>query len=203
MNQLAFGRVGSASSQVWNLGGDYGLQSASCISSRVRYDSGSCVHRLRVRWQRRIGWSSRRCWQWGTSGGGSASPGGAGMSRPGAGTGTVLPPTNAQGTNTQGPATQGTATQGGAIQGDARQDGAGQGPAAAGGTLDPPTGVPNNTGSTGAVRSGTGQRAGGGGGGSLGNQTGLGNIGPETERERRAQEESEEATKRICMNDCR
>jgi hypothetical protein len=31
----------------------------------------------------------------------------------------------------------------------------------------------------------------------------LGNIGPETERERRAQEESEKATKKICVNDCR
>ena len=34
--------------------------------------------------------------------------------------------------------------------------------------------------------------------GSTGNQTGLGNIGPETEKEQRAQEQSDKATKSIC-----
>jgi len=122
--------------------------------------------------------------------GGGATGSSRSVSPGDAGTGTVLPPPhNTQGTNTQGPATQGTETQGtetqgGGIQSGARQDEAGQGTAERG-TLNSPTGAMDNTGSTGTARIGTGQRAGGGGGGSLGNQTGLGNIGPETEWERR------------------
>jgi hypothetical protein len=66
--------------------------------------------------------------------------------------------------------------------------------------LTPPIPAPGMTGSVGnpgAASSGA-PRQGPGAGGSAGNQTGLGNIGPETEKEQRAQEQSDRATKSIC-----
>jgi len=62
---------------------------------------------------------------------------------------------------------------------------------------------PSTTGATAdpsATSSGA-PRQGPGAGGSAGNQTGLGNIGPETEKEQRAQDQSDKTTKRIC-NGC-
>ena len=52
----------------------------------------------------------------------------------------------------------------------------------------------DRTGTTGSV----GMRQGRAASGSAGNQTGLGNIGPETEKEGQAQEQSDKATKSIC-----
>jgi hypothetical protein len=66
--------------------------------------------------------------------------------------------------------------------------------------VTPPIVPPGATSSGGnPVSTGSGgPRQGPGAGGSTGNQTGLGNIGPETEKEQRAQEQSDKATRSIC-----
>jgi len=103
-----------------------------------------------------------------------------------------------------GAATGGTVSPGAAgpagTVGTTQQSGGSNPNSAAGQSLTPPIAAPGTTGSVGApgtTNSGA-PRQGPGASGSAGNQTGLGNIGPETEREQRAQEESDKATKRIC-----
>lgn len=74
--------------------------------------------------------------------------------------------------------------------------------ASQGGALTPPIVPPGTTGSVGSqgnVSSGA-PRQGPGAGGSAWNQTGLGNMGPETEKEQQAQEQSDKATKSICID---
>ncbi len=60
-----------------------------------------------------------------------------------------------------------------------------------------PPGTTGSVANPGSAGSGAPQQS-PGAGGSTGNQTGLGNIGPETEKEQRAQEQSDKATKSIC-----
>lgn len=63
---------------------------------------------------------------------------------------------------------------------------------------DVPPGATGSSGDPGITGSTT-PRQGTSSGGSLGDQTGLGNIGPETGREKKAQEESDKATRSICI----
>jgi hypothetical protein len=68
------------------------------------------------------------------------------------------------------------------------------------GSLTAPIAPPDSAGSTGGPDStgSTNSQQGVAGGARDGNETSLGNIGAETERERRAQEQSDRATKSIC-----
>ena len=103
----------------------------------------------------------------------------------------------------QGPADQPATrpTQQPVAAGSPQQPTGGMNPnSAVGGAVTPPIVPPGTTGSGGnPVSSSSGvPRQGPGAAGSTGNQTGLGNIGPETEKEQRAQEQSDKATKSIC-----
>jgi hypothetical protein len=130
-------------------------------------------------------------WAFAQSGGSGSSGGGAG---------------GASGSGMGGGAATGGAMSPGAV-GSGGAPGAAQQPSgspnannATGGALTPPIVPPGTTGSVGApgtTNSGN-VRQGPGASGSAGDQTGLGNIGPQTERERRAQDESDRATKGIC-----
>jgi hypothetical protein len=71
------------------------------------------------------------------------------------------------------------------------------------GAITPPIAPPGTAGSSGSPEStgSTVSQDGASGGGTLGNRTGLGRIGAESDRERRAQQRSDSVTRSIC-NGC-
>jgi hypothetical protein len=126
-----------------------------------------------------------------SSGGGSSGGGGSAGSAGGTGGGTAAG-VGAGGSSMggSGPGSSGSPLTTGGPSGGRATGGAATGSADSTGSVPMSTDNPSG-----------GPRQGVSSGGSLGNQTGLGNIGQETERERRAQDESNRATRSLC-NGC-
>ena len=135
------------------------------------------------------------------SGGGGGSGGGSSGGASGSGTsGGGATSSGAPSAGTGGPTSTPSSTATGGA-GSPQPPTGGMNPnSALGGAVTPPIIPPGTTGFGGnPVSSSSGvPRQSPGAAGSTGNQTGLGNIGPETEKEQRAQEQSDKATKSIC-----
>jgi hypothetical protein len=123
-------------------------------------------------------------------GGGGGAGGGSGVGGGGAAGSTTSPGGSSIGAPTGSPGLPLPSSRPSAATNPSANDGRGR-------SLSAPIPPPDSAGSTGGPDTTGSTNAGQG----SGNETGLGNIGPETEREQRAQEESDRATKGIC-EDC-